>query len=78
MNFMTWMTVMYEIATRTLSRVTYRGNRGVIGLVIQQDKLARTIQVHWGFDNGKPIWTWHDERELIPVPMITKEMSNGH
>lgn len=75
MDFKTLMTVLYEIATRVLDRVTYRNAPGVVGLVLKQD--GYNVFVHWGYDNKKPIQTWHNFQELIPSVYISKERNNG-
>lgn len=76
MNFQTWMTVLYEIATRTLSRVCLRDNPGLVGLVILQ--MPTELKVHWGYDNKKPVQTWHNTQDLIPFhETMKKEHTNG-
>jgi hypothetical protein len=62
-------TVMYEIATRTLPRVCLKEKQGVIGLILQEDKIAATVQVHWGVADFKAIQTWHKKDELTRVYM---------
>lgn len=76
MNFRLLMTVLYEIATNMLSRVYLKENPGLVGLVLQQDTFAGTVQIHWGVDNGKPVQTWHNVLDVVPVSLVQKEYEN--
>jgi hypothetical protein len=70
MNFKAFMTVMYEIAVKTLDRVSLKKNPGLIGLVLQQNIIAGTVHIHWGVDNGKLIQRWHSVNDVFPIRKI--------
>lgn len=60
-------TVLYEIATRTLPRVQLKEKPGVVGIVIQRDRVAATTQVHWGVSDREVFRRWHKDDELEGV-----------
>lgn len=61
---------LYEVALKTLPRVRLKEKPGVIGLILQNDQVANTIQVHWGVSDKQVFQSWHKADEL-------EEVTNG-
>lgn len=59
-----FQTVLYEIAVKHLTRVSLKDRPGVIGLVLQEDELAGTVQIHWGVSDRQVFQSWHKKEEL--------------
>lgn len=55
---------LYEVAVRTLPRVCLKDRLGVVGVLLQQDFVAKTSQVHWGVSDGKVVQTWHRNEDI--------------
>ncbi len=61
----TFLTVMYEIALVTLPRVALKANPKIIGVLLQKDEVANTVQIHWGFSDKIPYRKWHNAYDII-------------
>lgn len=62
-----FLTVLYEIACRTLPRVQLKSRPGVIGLVLQDDTLAGTTQIHWGVSDREVFRSWQRKEDVEEV-----------
>ncbi len=60
-------TVLYDIAIRTLPRVALETNPNIVGILLQTDLIAGTVQVHWGVSDKVPYIKWYNANDIIPV-----------